>query len=110
MFLTPVSYGWKNPDRSQKEKTFTSNPGVAQPFVAQSDDRLQPKKGQRLRERFFLGDQYDASNQCRHQSYIHLAENTHRHCQVYHRFASYSEWICHREGSADKRNDCGQRD
>ena len=26
MFLTPVSYDWKNPDRSQKEKTFTSNP------------------------------------------------------------------------------------
>jgi hypothetical protein len=25
--LTPVSYGWKNPDRSQKEKTITSNRG-----------------------------------------------------------------------------------
>jgi hypothetical protein len=25
MSLTPVSYGWKNPDRSQKDKTFTSN-------------------------------------------------------------------------------------
>src|SRR5271155_5466566 len=27
--LTPVSCDWKNPDRSQKEKTFTSNRGVA---------------------------------------------------------------------------------
>ena len=25
MSLTLVSYGWKNPDRSQKEKTLTSN-------------------------------------------------------------------------------------
>jgi hypothetical protein len=25
MSLTLVSYGWKNPDRSQKEKTFTPN-------------------------------------------------------------------------------------
>jgi hypothetical protein len=44
MSLTPASYDWKNPDRSQKEKTFTSNRNGAQPFVAESDDRLQPKR------------------------------------------------------------------
>ena len=55
MLLTPASYGWKNPDRSQKEKTFTSNPGVAQPFVAQSDDRLQPKKARGYENVTFWG-------------------------------------------------------
>jgi hypothetical protein len=45
MSLTPVSYDWKNPDRSQKEKTFTSNRGVAQPFLAESDDLVAAEKG-----------------------------------------------------------------
>jgi hypothetical protein len=109
MFLTPVTYGWKNPDRSQKEKTFTSKSGEAQPFVAESDDRLQPKKAKGY-ENVSFGGPHDANNRRRNHSHIQFAEDANHRRQAYHRFASYPVRICHSKGSADKRDHCGQCD